>query len=137
MAVDILSWLRQVDDTTDSHELDLAKPPKATRSTRKRQRSYSSTNSDHRPICKHTTKSFTHPTPPPDSPTSSKAAAEMAPTKKRKTTKGAVPSPSPNDVQSDDEGEQEKTPRPLRSVHLPSDTSSMSSASGRSGASSP
>ncbi|KAF5717146.1 hypothetical protein FMUND_5964 [Fusarium mundagurra] len=53
----------------------------------------------------------------------------MAPTKKRKTPKGEVPSPSPNDAQFDNEGEQEKTPRPLRSVHIPSDTSSISSAS--------
>ncbi|KAF4961427.1 hypothetical protein FGADI_281 [Fusarium gaditjirri] len=139
MTVDILSWLRQVDDTAyPSHELDPAKPPKATRSkTRKRRRSYSSTSSDHIPISKPPANTFKHPTPPPDSPTSSKAAAQMAPTKKRKTTQGAVPSPSPNDAQFDDEGEQEKTPRPLRSVYLPSDTSSMSSASGRSGASSP
>ncbi|ENH62848.1 hypothetical protein FOC1_g10006314 [Fusarium oxysporum f. sp. cubense race 1] len=104
MPVDILSWLRQVDDTAHPpHEIDQAKPPKATQlKNRKRQRSYSSTSS-----------------------------------KKRKTTKGAVPSPSPNDAQFDDEGEQEKTHRPLRSVHLPSGISSMSSASGRSGASSP
>ncbi|KAF4501671.1 hypothetical protein FAGAP_2124 [Fusarium agapanthi] len=137
MTVDILSWLRLVDDTPYPHKLDLAQPPKATRSTRKRQHSYSSTNSSHRPISKPPANNFTHPTPPPDSPTSPKAAAEMAPTKKRKTTKDAVPSPSPNDTQFDDDGEQEKTPRPLRSVHIPSDTSSMSSASGRSGASSP
>ncbi|KAG5795320.1 hypothetical protein H9Q69_005626 [Fusarium xylarioides] len=137
MTVDILSWLRQVDDTAYPHELDPAKPPKATRSTRKRQRSYSSASSAHRPISKAPANTFIHPTPPPDSPTSLKAAVEMAPTKKRKTAKGAVPSPSPNDPQLDDEGEQEKTPRPLRSAHLPSDTSSMSSASGRSGASSP
>ncbi|KAF5553195.1 hypothetical protein FNAPI_6800 [Fusarium napiforme] len=135
MTVDILSWLRQVDGTAYPHELDPAKPPKATRSTRKRQRSYSSTSSDHIPVSKPTANSFIHPTPPPDSPTSCKAPADMAPTKKRKTTRGAVP--SPNDAQFDDEGEQEKTPRPLRSVHLPSDTSSVSSASGRSGASSP
>ncbi|EXK24285.1 hypothetical protein FOMG_18976 [Fusarium oxysporum f. sp. melonis 26406] len=136
MTVDIISWLRQVDDTAYSPcELDPAKPPKAVRSkTRKRQRSYSSTSSDHIPLPKPAANKLTHPTPP-DSPTSS--AAEMAPTKKRKTIKGAVPSPSPNDAQFDDEGEQEKTPRPLRSVHLPSDTSSMSSTSGRSGASSP
>ncbi|KAF9771516.1 hypothetical protein IL306_010839 [Fusarium sp. DS 682] len=139
MPVDILSWLRQVDDTSyPPHELDPAKPPKTIQSkTRKRQRSYSSTSSDEIPISKPAVNAFTHPTPPPDSPLSSKAAAEMAPTKKRKTTKGAVPSPSPNDAQFDDEGEQEKTPRPLRSVHIPSDTSSLSSASGRSGASSP
>ncbi|KAG9494891.1 hypothetical protein J7337_013120 [Fusarium musae] len=137
MTVDILSWLRQVDNTAYPHNLDPAKPPKATRSSRKRQRSYSSTSSDHIPISKPTANEFIHPTPPPDSPTIPKAAADMAPTKKRKTTKGVVPSPSPNDAQFDDEGEQEKTPRPLRSVHLPSDTSSMSSASGRSGASSP
>ncbi|KAF5635826.1 hypothetical protein F52700_5138 [Fusarium sp. NRRL 52700] len=105
MTVDILSWLRLVDDTPYPHELDPAKPPKATRSTRKRQRSYRATSSSHRPI--------------------------------PKPTSGAVPSPSPNDAEFDDEGEQEKTPRPLRSVHIPSDTSSMSSASGRSGASSP
>ncbi|CCT75933.1 uncharacterized protein FFB20_00730 [Fusarium fujikuroi] len=80
---------------------------------------------------------FVHPKSPPDSAKFSKAAAEKAPTKNRKTTKGAVPNPSPDDAQFDDEGEQEKTPRPLRSVHPPSDTSSKSSTSGRSGASSP
>ncbi|KAF5643732.1 hypothetical protein F25303_6219 [Fusarium sp. NRRL 25303] len=62
---------------------------------------------------------FVHPKSPPDSAKFSKAAAEKAPTKKRKTTKGAVPNPSPDDAQFDDEGEQEKTPRPLRSVHPP------------------
>ncbi|KAI1044199.1 hypothetical protein LB505_008627 [Fusarium chuoi] len=136
MTVDILLWLRQVDDTADPHELDPAEQPKTIRSTRKRQRSCNLTGSDHIPTLEPIANKFVHPKSPPDSPKSSKAAAEKAPTTKRKK-KGAVPNPSPDDARFDDDGEQERTPRPLRSVHLPSDTSSMSSASGRSGASSP
>ncbi|KAF4451310.1 hypothetical protein F53441_5731 [Fusarium austroafricanum] len=130
MAVDILSWLRQVDDTPNSlNDINLAKPPTIPPKSRKRQRLESSISNGNILTSKPITDKFKHPTPPPSS---SKAAAIMAPAKKRKTAQGAV-SPTPNT----DEGEQEKTPRPLRSVHLPSDTSSRSSASGRSGASSP
>ncbi|KAF5691891.1 hypothetical protein FGLOB1_14561, partial [Fusarium globosum] len=115
MTVNILLWLRQVDDT----------------------RSRNSTSSDYIPIFEPIRDKFVHPKSPPDSSKFSKPAAEKAPTKKRKTTKGAVQNPSPNDAGFDDEGEQDKTPRPLQSVYIPSDTSSMSSASGRSSASSP
>ncbi|CVL11713.1 uncharacterized protein FPRN_14911 [Fusarium proliferatum] len=115
MTVDILLWLRQVDDIC----------------------SRNSTSSDHISIFEPIRDKIVHPKSLPDSSKFSKPAAEKAPTKKRKTTKGAVPNPSPNDARFDDEGEQDKTPRPLRSVYIPSDTSSMSSASGRSSASSP
>ncbi|KAJ4051546.1 hypothetical protein NW761_014179 [Fusarium oxysporum] len=93
MPVDILSWLRQVDDTAHPpHEIDQAKPPKATQSkNRKRQRSYSSTSSDHRPISEPPANTFKHPTTPPDSPTSPKAAAEMAPKRNEGLLKAQCP----------------------------------------------
>ncbi|KAG5655577.1 hypothetical protein KAF25_003914 [Fusarium avenaceum] len=109
--------------------------------TRKRHRGHSPTSDDslkhnQKPVEKTAVRFSTQPTPPPDSLVSSKV--EMAPAKKRKTTTGAVTSPSPNDIQEDNDGTEQETPKPLRRVHLPSVASSTSSAtSGRSGASSP
>ncbi|KAM0205530.1 hypothetical protein ACHAQI_009090 [Fusarium lateritium] len=143
MTVDILSWLRNIHDDPDSlRQVNQAEPPKAIQPrTRKRQRSRSSTSDDcldhiPKPVTKPAVRFSTHPTPPPDSPVSSQA--EMAPAKKRKTTKGAVASPSPNETYEDEDAAEQETPKPLRRVHLPSGASSTSSAtSGRSGASSP
>ncbi|KAM0543723.1 hypothetical protein ACHAPJ_012172 [Fusarium lateritium] len=152
MSMDILSWLRQVDDNPGSpHQVDLPKPTKAIQTkSRKRQRSDSSTGDsclDDIQTSKLAVQAFTHPTPPPDSPTSAKAAAEMSSSKRRKTASGAsaVANTNPTNTQFDSEDvadEQEKTPRPLRRAHIPSDASSLSSAShstmsGMSGASSP
>ncbi|CAJ0555002.1 Ff.00g135150.m01.CDS01 [Fusarium sp. VM40] len=144
MTVEILSWLRNIHDDPDSllQQTDLAKPPRAIQPrTRKRHRSHSSTNDDclehnQNPVKNPAVCFSTHPTPPPDSLVSSEV--EMAPAKKRKTTTGAVASPSPDDIQEDNDATEQETPKPLRRVHLPSVASSTSSAtSGRSGASSP
>ncbi|KAJ3549579.1 hypothetical protein NM208_g437 [Fusarium decemcellulare] len=166
MPVDISSWLRDIDDSPSWPHQDAypaANPTTATQPRgRKRSRGHSSTSEnyfDHAKGLEAPTRLFAHPTPPPDSPTRSKTAAndpissiaEMSSNKKRKTGSGApaavISSPlsnrsANNHTVNDGDEVEEETPRPRRHAHIPSDASSLSSASrssrsGLSGASSP
>ncbi|KAL6399375.1 hypothetical protein AUP68_17921 [Ilyonectria robusta] len=157
MPLDIVSWLRDVEDAPVwSPQL----PPSPQKQTQplldcSRKRKYDRPSS---------AGHLAHPTPPPDSPISHDdrekySSIEMPSSKKRKTGPGTpttLPSTTDGYGQDEDDNndnndannrmgdEYDQTPRPPRRRHVPSDASSLSSAtrsststSGLSGASSP
>ncbi|KAK7408880.1 hypothetical protein QQX98_008941 [Neonectria punicea] len=140
MSLDIVSWLRDVENAPGWW-------PSPPNNKRKHSRATSA-------------RRLAHPTPPPDSPNSHDGredyfSFEMPSSKKRKTGPGTpttLPSARDDSINDDDdddddettgnEHDQTPTPRSPRRRHIPSDASSLSSAtrsnkSGLSGASSP